>query len=56
MLEASVCRMPVGSKSLSSLPESVTFAGHFIDDVRASIRIRDAVANHRTQAVTQVAK
>jgi hypothetical protein len=56
MLKASVCRMPVGSKNPSSLPESVTFAGHFIDDVRASIRIRDAVANHRTQAVTQVAK
>lgn len=55
-LKVSVCRMPVGSKSLSSLPESVTFAGHFIDDVRASIRIRDAVANHRTQAITQVAK
>jgi len=49
MLKVSVCRMPMGSKSLSSLPESVTFAGHFIDDVRASIRIRDAVANHRTQ-------
>ena len=56
MLKASVCRMPVGSKSLSSLPESVTFAGHFVDDVRASIRIRDAVPNHRAQAVTQVAK
>lgn len=56
MLKASVCRMPVGSKSLSSLPESVTFAGHFVDDVRASIRIRDAVPNQRAQAVTQVAK
>jgi hypothetical protein len=44
------------SKSLSSLPESVTFAGHFVDDVRASIRIRDAVPNNRAQAVTQVAK
>lgn len=56
MLKVSVCRMPVGSKSLSSLPESVTFAGHFIDDVRVSIRIRDAASNPRTQAVTQVAQ
>jgi hypothetical protein len=56
MLKASVCRMPMESKSLSSLPESVTFAGHFVDDVRASIRIRDAVPNQRAQAVTQVAK
>jgi len=56
MLKLSVCRMPVGSKSPSSLPESVTFAGHFIDDVRVSIRIRDAASNPRTQAVPQVSQ
>jgi hypothetical protein len=41
MLKVSVCRMPVGAESLSVLPEFVTFSGHFIDDVRASIRTRD---------------
>ena len=56
MLKVSVCRKPVGSEDLSSLPESVTFAGHFVDDVRASILIRDAVPDHRTQASNQVAK
>jgi len=42
MLKVSVCRMPVGGESLSMLPDFVTFAGHFIDEVQASIRIRDA--------------
>jgi hypothetical protein len=49
MVKVSFRRMPVGAESLSSLPESLTFAGHFVDDVRASIRIREAAPHHRTQ-------
>jgi hypothetical protein len=29
----------------------VTFAGHFVDDVRASVTIRKAVPDHSTQAL-----
>lgn len=42
MFKLSVCRMPIKDETFSSLPERVIFAGHFIDDVRASIRIREA--------------
>jgi hypothetical protein len=49
MVKVSFRRMPVGGESMSSLPESLTFAGHFVDDVRASIRIREASPHHRTQ-------
>jgi len=49
MVKVSFRRMPVGVESMSSLPESLTFAGHFVDDVRASIRIREAAPHHRTQ-------
>ena len=49
MVKVSFRREPVGSETLSSLPESLTFAGHFVDDVRASIQIRDAAHEHRTK-------
>ena len=45
MLKVSFRREPMGSETLSSLPESLTFTGHFVDDVRASIRMMA----HRTQ-------
>lgn len=45
MLKVSVCRMPVAGESLSAPPDFVTFSGHFVDDVRASIRIRDTAAS-----------
>jgi len=49
MVKVSFRREPVGSETLSSLPESLTFAGHFVDDVRASIQIREAAHEHRTK-------
>ncbi len=33
------------------LPDHVTFAGHFVDDVRASINIRQSVSNHGSEAL-----
>lgn len=49
MVKVSFRRMPLGSETLSSLPESLTFAGHFVDDVRASIQIREAAHDRRTK-------
>jgi hypothetical protein len=46
MLKVSFRRMPMENESMSSLPEAVTLAGHFLDDVRASIHIRDGAPNH----------
>ena len=51
MVKVSFRRMPVGAETLSSLPESLAFAGHFVDDVRASIRIREAAHDHRAQVL-----
>ena len=51
MLKLSFRRMPKGGEGESSLPDPVTFAGHFVDDVRASIRIRNTVPNQRTQTL-----
>jgi hypothetical protein len=56
MLKASMARKPGESEKLSSLPKSAVFAGHFVDGVDASILIRDAVPDHRTQASTHVAQ
>jgi hypothetical protein len=39
MVKVSFRRMPLGAETLSSLPESLTFAGHFVDEVRASVRM-----------------
>lgn len=46
MLKVSFRRWPKGSEDQPSLPDLMTFAGHFVDDVRASIRIRHAAPNH----------
>jgi hypothetical protein len=51
MLKVSFRRWPKGSESQSSLPDLVTFAGHFVDDVRASVNIRKVVANQRNEAL-----
>jgi hypothetical protein len=51
MLKVSFRRWPKGSESQSSLPNPVTFAGHFVDDLRASIRIRHAAPKQRNQAL-----
>ena len=56
MLKASMARKPGESEKLSSLPKSAVFSGHFVDGVDASILIRDAVPDHRTQASTHVAQ
>ena len=51
MMKMSFRRMPKGSEVQSSLPDPVIFAGHFVDDVRASLTIRKAVTDHSTQAL-----
>ena len=51
MLKASFRPMPASGASLSPLSDHVTFAGHFVDDVRASVTIRKAVPNHRKPAL-----
>ena len=50
MLKVSFRRWPKGSGDQPSLPDLMTFAGHFADDVRASIRIRHAAPNHSNVA------
>jgi hypothetical protein len=50
MLKVSFRRWPRGSGDQPSLPDLMTFAGHFVDDVRASIRIRHAAPNHSNVA------
>jgi hypothetical protein len=51
MLKVSFRRWPKGSGDQPSLPDLMTFAGHFVDDVRASVTIRKAVPDHSTQAL-----
>jgi hypothetical protein len=51
MMKMSFRRMPKGSELQSSLPDPVIFAGHFVDDVRASVTIRKAVPDHSTQVL-----
>ena len=51
MLKVSFRRWPKGSESQSSLPDLVTFAGHCVDDVRASVNIRKVEANQRNEAL-----
>ena len=43
--------MPASGKNLSSLPDDVTFAGHFVDDVRASVTIRKVHPHHQNEAL-----
>jgi hypothetical protein len=51
MLKVSFRRWPKGSGDQPSLPDLMTFAGHFVDDVRASVTIRKAASNHLSQAL-----
>lgn len=51
MIKVSLRRMPKGSEDRSSLPDPAIFAGHFVDEVRASVSIRKAVADHSTKAL-----
>jgi hypothetical protein len=51
LLKASFSPMPTSGSRRSPLPDHVTFAGHFVDDVRASVTIRKAVPNHRNEAL-----
>ncbi len=51
MLKVSFRRWPKGSGDQPSLPDLMTFAGHFVDDVRASIRIRNAAPNQQNPAL-----
>lgn len=51
MLKASFRPMPASGKGLSPLSDHVTFAGHFVDDVRASVTVRKAVPNQRNEAL-----
>ncbi len=48
LLKISFRRAPVEGETLASLPDSQTFAGHFIDDVRASLRTRHTPAKNRS--------
>ena len=51
MLKVSFRRWPKGSEVQPSLPDLMTFAGHFVDDVRASIRIRHAAPKQRNEVL-----
>jgi hypothetical protein len=51
MLKVSFRRWPKGSGDQPSLPDLMTFAGHFVDDVHASVNIRKVVPNHRNEAL-----
>jgi hypothetical protein len=51
MLKVSFRRWPKASGDQPSLPDLMTFAGHFVDDVRASVTIRKAVPNRRNEAL-----
>lgn len=47
ILKVSVRRWPKDKESQSSLPSPVTFDGHFVDDVRASIHVRNTTPAQR---------
>jgi hypothetical protein len=51
LLKVSFRPMPTSGASLSPLPDHVTFAGHFVDEVRALVSIRHAVSNHGSEAL-----
>ena len=51
LLKVSFSPKPDSGESLSQAPIHVSFAGHFVDDVRASVSIRKPVANRRNQAL-----
>ena len=47
ILKVSVRHMPKNKEPLSTLPNSITFSGHFVDDVRASIHVRKVMSDQR---------
>jgi hypothetical protein len=47
VVKVSVRRMPKNKEPLSTLPNPITFSGHFVDDVRASIHVRKIASNQR---------
>jgi hypothetical protein len=51
LLKISFSPKPETGDSLSPPPDNVTFAGHFVDDVRASVSIRKPASNRRNQAL-----
>jgi hypothetical protein len=51
LLKVSFTPVPASGKNLSSLPDHVTFAGHFVDDVRASVTIRKVDPHHQNEAL-----
>jgi hypothetical protein len=51
LLKVSFTPVPASGKNLSPLPDHVTFAGHFVDEVRALVSIRHAVSNHGSEAL-----
>jgi len=51
LLKVSFSPKPETGDSLSAPPDHVTFAGHFVDDVRASVSIRKPASNRRSQAL-----
>ena len=51
LLKVSFTPVPASGKNLSSLPDHVTFAGHFVDDVRASVTIRRVDPRHQNEAL-----
>jgi len=51
LLKVSFTPVPASGKNLSLLPDHITFAGHFVDGVRASINIRQSVSNHGSEAL-----
>ena len=50
LLKVSFSPKPESGESLSQTPDHVSFAGHFVDDVRASVTIRKAVSNPLSKA------
>ncbi len=51
LLKVSFTPVPASGKNLSPLPDHVAFAGHFVDEVHASVTIRKAAPNHRNLAL-----
>lgn len=51
LLKVSFTPVPASGTNLSPLPDHVTFAGHFVDDVRASVSLRKSVSNHGSEAL-----
>ncbi len=51
LLKVSFTPVPASGTNLSPLPDHVTFAGHFVDDVRASVTIRKVDPHHLNEAL-----